>query len=214
MADNTGPNGRNTGLDDVLNQLEELEKLVKSVDARKAVRKVMGMTRRIPGAQQLGKTIEKYTTRDMAETFVGSIIASVPLLVEDGVFEIASHFAQYRVQGIPVFFVANIVFVIMMTTGLLYWTDFRDVRIHKPLFGFIPRRLLGVLVISFLTVTMLMIMWGRTFEPGLTMFETIARITVIWAAAAVGGALGDILPGPSQGRDISDLVHGAPEAQQ
>jgi len=144
--------------------------------------------------------IRKFTRRDIAETFVGSVLISLPLLVEDGVFDIADHFVET-----PAFFVLNAAFVVAMTAGLIYYADFRDVGIHRPLFGLVPRRLIAVLAISLLTATFMMTIWGRVggwAEPDVA----FARVSVIWAAAAFGGALGDILPGESPGADINDEI--------
>lgn len=61
-----------------------------------------------------------YTTRDMAEAFVGSIVFPIPLLVEDGVFETAEHFLTVRVAGWPVFVLGNVAFVVLLTGALIY----------------------------------------------------------------------------------------------
>jgi uncharacterized membrane protein len=187
----------------LLEHLEELEEFVDHPDERRKVQKAIHAAHRVPGVHAVENGIKRYTTRDMAEAFVGSILLSLPLLVEDGVFEIAEHFVEFTVAGMPIFLVSNVLFIGLFTTALLYWTDIRDVGVIDPLFGFVPRRLVGVLGISLLTATGLMIMWGRIFEGGPTTAEAIGRITVIWTAAAFGAALGDILPGESEGIDVT-----------
>lgn len=139
----------------------------------------------------------------MAEAFVGGILVSLPMLVEDGVFEIARWFLQTTVAGVPVFLVGNVAFIVVVTIGLMYWSDIREVQITNPIFGVVPRRLVGVLTVSVLTAVFLMVLWGRLLagDPEGPL-EVFARVTVIWAAAAFGGALGDILPGESRGHDI------------
>jgi uncharacterized membrane protein len=128
------------------------------------------------------------------------VLISLPMLVEDGVFTIADHFLSVQVVGVPVWLVVNLAFTAVMTWGLLYWTEFREVQRPRPLFGLVPRRLVGVLVISLLTAVLTMSMWGRVewSEPGVA----FARISVIWTAAAFGAALGDILPGESRGTEL------------
>ncbi len=195
---------RSTGnyeLQDVLNQLDQLEQTVSSSEERREVRQTRQMLERIPGSDR----IKKYTSRDIAEGFVGGIIFSVPLLVEDGVFEIAEWFASVTVGPIPIFLLINILFIACLTAGLLYYTDIRDVQI-RLLFGFIPKRLTGVLLISFLVAAGTMLMWGRLHAEGPTNLELFARITVIWAAAALGATLGDILPGESKGGDLEAMI--------
>lgn len=188
-------------IDYLLTHLEKLEATVDEPEELEQVRRTVKVARRIPDSRALEQRIQKYTTRDMAEAFVGGILLSLPLLVEDGVYEIAEWFLETVVAGVPVFLVANVTFVVMLTVGLLYWSDICDVRITSPIFGVVPRRLLGVLAISFLTAVFLVILWGRHADAGSTL-EVVARMTVIWAAAAFGAALGDILPGESRGYDL------------
>jgi uncharacterized membrane protein len=201
--DGTHPSERRTesgdaDLEQLLEELENLEELVDHPAEREQVRKAIHTAHRVPGLDAVENGIKRYTTRDMAEAFVGSVLLSLPLLVEDGVFEIAEHFVEFTVSGVPVFLLANVLFICLLTTALIYWTDIRDVGVTNPLFGLVPRRLVGVLGISFLTATALMIMWGRIFEAEPTVTEAFGRITVIWTAAAFGAALGDILPGESR----------------
>ncbi len=188
-------------IDDVLKQLDELEGTVDTSKERQEVRRARRMLESVPG----GDRIRKYTSRDIAEGFVGGIIFALPLLVEDGVFEIAEWFTEVTVASMPIFFVINLVFIGTMVSGLLYFTDIRNVQV-RLLFGFIPKRLAAVLLISLVVAAGTMLMWGRLAEENPTTFEMVARITVIWAAAALGASLGDILPGESTGTDLSDRV--------
>ncbi len=152
-----------------------------------------------------GDEITKYTSRDVAEGFVGSVFFSIPLLVEDGVFDVAAYFLSLTVGAFPVVFFAHTVFVLGTVAAILYWTGPQDVRVTRPIFGFIPRRLLGIAVVSFVTAAALMTMWGRVAgwtDP----VVALARISAVWAVAAFGAALGDILPGESSGDDINDQL--------
>ena len=201
--DNQPSTDRDIAVADVLEQLDSLEERITTEEARAELREARSMLAELPGSRRLEERITKYTTRDMGEAFVGSIIFALPLLVEDGVFEIAEHFLTVSVAGVPLFLLANVAFVVALTAGLLYAVDFREIQVTNPLFGVIPRRLTGVLLVSLLTTAGLMIMWGRTFEEDPTMIEATGRITVIWAAAALGASLGDILPGESKGTDLT-----------
>ncbi len=203
-AENDRPdNDGEYALRDVLEQLDALEETVSSSEERREVRRTKRMLERVPG----GERIKKYTSRDIAEGFVGGIIFSVPLLVEDGVFEIAEWFSGVYLGPIPIFLVANVLFITGLVAGLLYYTDIRDVQI-RLLFGFVPKRLTAVLSISFLVAAGTMFMWGRLHADDPTTLQMFARITVIWAAAAMGATLGDILPGESKGGDIADMISG------
>lgn len=190
-------------VNDILDQLKSLEETITTSEQREELHRTRRMLKRMPGGEELEERITKYTTRDIGEAFVGSIIFALPLLVEDGVFEIAEHLLEFLVVGIPVFLIANVLFVIALTAGLIYAVDVREVKISNPILGFLPRRLVGVLTISFLTAAGLMLMWGRTFADDPTNIEVLSRITVIWVAAALGASLGDILPGESKGTDLT-----------
>jgi hypothetical protein len=48
----------------------------------------------------------------------------------------------------------------------------------------------------------MLLFWGRLHEGDPTALERVGRIAVVWAAAAFGAGLGDILPGESQGEDL------------
>ena len=193
---------RDIDVDHVLAELDVLESQMVDTEKREKVRRVRRLVERVPGSNQ----IEKYTTRDMGEAFIGGLVFSLPLLVEDGVFEIAEWFAAYTVGPIPIFFTINIVLIIGITAGLLYAIDFREVQISNPILGFIPRRLIGILAISFICAAGMMYLWGRLHEGDPTTLESLGRATVIWASAALGAVLADILPGESKGEDISEII--------
>ena len=192
----------NVDIESIIDQLRELQD---NVDERHhgEIAEVKQMLRQLPGSRTLEQQITKYTTRDIGEAAVGSVIFALPLLVEDGVFEIADHFLDFLIAGVPVFLLANIAFVIGLTAGLLYALDFREVEVNNPLFGVVPRRLVGVLAVSFIVTAALMLGWGRLFEEDPSTLGMFARLTVIWAAAALGASLGDILPGESKGTDLT-----------
>ena len=190
-------------VDAIFDQYTSLESLVHSQEERREVQRLRERTSQAAFDTVFGDRIRKYTTRDIAEAFVGSIFFSVPFLVEDGVFDVADYFLAFQIGGFPVFFIVNTAFVLLMVTTLVYWAGPQDVQMSRPVFGFIPRRMVGISVVSFLTATALMTMWGRVgnwHDP----VVAIARINVVWSVASFGAALGDILPGESSGDDIND----------
>jgi len=185
-------------LDRLLEELDRLEETVDDPEERRRVARTIAIAQRMPARDQ----IRKYTTRDVAEAFLGGTLFAVPLMFEDGIFEIARYLLEYRIADIPVFLLANVLFMLVGAIGLIYWTDVRDVEPHRPLFGVIPRRLAGVLLVSLTAVMALMVLWGRLFIEAPTASEAVARISVVWTVAAFGAALGDIIPGESEGYDI------------
>jgi uncharacterized membrane protein len=195
-------------LDRLLEELRELEETVDDDTERRQVRETMAIARRLPGPRFVERQIRKYTTRDVAEAMLGSLVFALPLLVEDGVFAIAEWLVRTDHLGVdfglPVFLLLNVCFVVVLTTAVLYGIDLRDVRAPNPILGLVPRRLVGVLLVSFFTGAFLFFFWGRHLAGApATRVELVAQLSVVWVAAALGGSLGDILPGESRGYDIT-----------
>jgi len=185
---------------DLLSRFDALKTTVDS-DELPEVRRIRERAIEAAVDESLDDHIRKYTGRDIAEGFVGSIFFSIPFLVEDGVFDVAAYFLSFRVGGFPVYFVVNAGFVFGMVAMLVYWAGPKEVTVTRPILGFIPRRLVGISLISFLTAAAMMTMWGRV-EGWTDPVVAVARISVVWTVASFGAALGDILPGESSGDDI------------
>ena len=177
-------------VDDLLEQLETLEETVDAPEERAEVRRSIQYARRLTDGRLFGRVITEFTRKDKAEAFVGSVLVGLPLLVEDGVLEIGEHLAAH-----PPYFVANLAFAVALVVGIVYVAGFQDVRIRDPYLGVLPRRPVWVLAIAFVTAAALMTLWGRVTwdEP----WVDLCRVSVIFTGMAVGGALGDILPGES-----------------
>jgi len=192
-------------INDLLAKLDALRDTVDDPHEREKVRQTISLVEQMPGSAAFTTRITKYTSRDMAEAFVGSVLFALPLLVEGGVFEIAAWFAAATVAGVPVLLAVHIGFVFLVTAGLLYFADFRHIEVRHPILGVIPRRYAGVLLVSLLTSVVMLVLWGRLHEGDPTAVERVGRVAIVWAAAAFGAGLGDILPGESQGEDIYDI---------
>jgi len=188
---------------EINNQFDDLKSTVDTAEDRRELQRLRNQTMEATLEDTFGDDIQKYTSRDLAEAFVGSIFFSVPFLVEDGVFDVADFFLSFRIGLFPVFFLINAIFVLVMILALVYWAGPQDVQINRPIFGFIPRRLVGISVVSFLTAAALMTMWGRV-DNWQDPVVALARISVVWTVASFGASLGDILPGESSGTDLSD----------
>jgi uncharacterized membrane protein len=82
---------------------------------------------------------------------------------------------------------------VAIVVGLLYVAEIQQVEIHRPLLGVVPRRLAGVVGVSYVMAIFLMTVWGRVdwVDPWLA----LCRTSVAFSAMAIGAALGDILPG-------------------
>ena len=187
MAD--GDETPSPDIDDLLSELEDLEESVDSASERAQVRETMRMARRVHvGSGVFGKVVKGFDRSDMAEALVGSVVFGIPMLVEGGTLEVGEFIATH-----PVFYVSTLAFGIWMVIGILYVADIQDVRVHRPLFGVIPRRLVGVLGVAFLTALATMTAWGRVDWGDPTV--AFSQVTVCFVAMSIGAALGDILPG-------------------
>lgn len=175
-------------IDDLLNELEELEETVDDPEEREQVRETMRVARRVSAPSTFGRVIYGFDRRDASEALVGSVVFGIPMLVEGGTIEIGEFIANH-----PSSLVATLVGTVGLVIGLLYVAEIQRVKIHEPLFGFIPRRLVGVIGVSFGTALIMMTLWGRVdwADPWLAICQT----SVTFSAMALGAALGDILPG-------------------
>jgi uncharacterized membrane protein len=193
-------------VNEITTKFDDLKTTVETAEERAELQRIRNQTIQAAMEDTFGEDIQKYTSRDIAEAFVGSVFFSIPFLVEDGVFDVADYFLSFRIGLFPVFFLINAAFVILMILALVYWAGPQDVQINNPIFGFVPRRLVGIAVVSFLTAAMLMTMWGRV-DNWADPVVALARISVVWTVASFGAALGDILPGESSGEDITDELN-------
>ncbi|WP_440766852.1 DUF2391 family protein [Natronorubrum sp. DTA7] len=175
-------------LDDLYEQLETLAETVDDPDERTEVRRTMRLADRLSHNGVVNRVITQFTGKDKAEAFVGSVIIGLPMLVEDGVIDIGAFLATT-----PAFFAVNIALAVSLVVGILYVADFREVQIHNPYFGLVPRRPVWVLGIAFVTATAMMTLWGRVAwnEP----WVNLCQVSVVFTAMAIGGSLGDIIPG-------------------
>jgi uncharacterized membrane protein len=71
--------------------------------------------------------------------------------------------------------------------------DIQDVRVKTLYLGFIPRRLVGVLLTSYLTAALLIVLWGRV--PFSDPWLAFCHITVAFFPMSIGASLGDLVPG-------------------
>ncbi|WP_276301318.1 DUF2391 domain-containing protein [Halorussus lipolyticus] len=174
-------------LSDLLDELEELEETVDDPDERQQVRETIRVARRVQPTP-FGRVIRGFDRHDASEALVGSVLIGVPMLAEGGTLEIGAFLALH-----PVSFVATVLATIGLVVGVLYVAEIQQVEIYRPFFGVIPRRLVGVLGISFVTAVALMTGWGRIewSDPWLALCQT----TVAFAPMSLAAALGDILPG-------------------
>ena len=177
------------GLRDLLSEFDALAETVDSPEERERVRAARNAA--VVAANDddvFGQVIKGYDRADVAEAFVGSLLFGIPMFVEGGTNEVGEFLA-----ATPIALVGTVVGAIVLVIGILYVAEIQDVRVYKPLLGFIPRRLVGVLGVSFVTALVMMTAWGRVawVDPLLA----FATVVAAFVPMSVGAALGDILPG-------------------
>jgi uncharacterized membrane protein len=172
----------------LLDELEELEETVDAADERAQVRETIRIARRVSQPRLFGRVVRGFDRADAMEALLGSVLFGIPMAVEEGTREVGTFLAAS-----PLALGGSLLATVLVVVGVLYVADIQDVRVYRPIFGIVPRRLVGVLGIAFLTAAGLLTVWGRLdwAAPRLA----LAQISVAFVPMAIGAALGDILPG-------------------
>ena len=174
---------------DLFDELQELEELVATDAAREQVRETMRVAMEASATvTPFGRVIRGFDRGDLAEALLGSLLFGIPMAVEGGTGEVAVF-----LTGHPGALGGTFLFAVGMVIGIIYVADIQDVRVYKPFFGLIPRRLVGVLGVSVVTATLLLTAWGRV-DWG-TPLLAVANVVVAFVPMSIGAALGDLLPG-------------------
>ena len=175
-------------VDDLIDELEALARAANSDVERDRIEETITLARQVSYPTVFGRVIRGFDRADMAEAFVGSLVFGIPMIIEGGTLEAGEYIARH-----PLFFIVTVFGAVGIVIGVLYVADIQRVEIHKPLFGFLPRRLVGVLSISLLSALVLMTSWGRVdwTAPWLA----LSQVMVAFTGMSLGAALGDILPG-------------------
>lgn len=175
-------------IEDLLTELEELAESSGTAAERERIEEMIDLARRVQYPGVFGRVIKGFDRADAAEALVGSVIFGIPMIIESGTLEAGAHIAQH-----PIYFLLTFLGAIWIVIGVLYVAEIQRVQIYRPLFGVLPRRLVGVISISFLTAVVLMTAWGRV--DWATPWLALSQVTVAFAGMSLGAALGDILPG-------------------
>jgi hypothetical protein len=173
---------------DVFDELEALEEVVDTPEELERVRETKRMVLRAQRGT-FGRVISGFDRADAAEALLGSLLFGIPMFVEGGTGEVGAFVATH-----PLYFIGTLAFAILTVVGILYVADIQDVRVRDPIFGLIPRKLLGVVAVAAITAVVMMTGWGRVdwvAQP----WVSVCDVTVAFFSMAIGSALGDILPG-------------------
>lgn len=183
------PDDETPDMGDVLDDLEELEDIVDTEAEREQVREAIETAIAAQPRRTFGRVIRGFDRTDAAEALIGSLLFGIPMFVEGGTGEVGAFLATR-----PALLAGTLGFAIAIVYGLLYVADIQDVRVHAAVLGVVPRRLLGVLLISGTAGVAMLTAWGRvdwTTEP----WVAFCTVCVAFVPMSIGAALGDILPG-------------------
>ncbi len=172
----------------LIDTLEEIEEMADSPEKQNLARRSLQLARRTPGSQVFGNVIRGFDRKDVGEAFVGSVVFGIPMLVEGGTLEVGTFIASNLFLSL-----GTLLFTVMLVIGILYFADFQQVEVVNPILGVVPRRLAGILGVSYLTAFVLMTAWGRVdwADPWIA----FNQVNVVFTGMALGASLGDILPG-------------------
>lgn len=176
------------GMGDLFDELDELEDLVGSPEAKEQVRETMRVAMQASRGGTFGRVIKGFDRADLSEAMLGSLLFGIPMAVEGGTNEVGAFLATR-----PLFLLGTAAFAVAVVIGILYVADFQDVRIQNPILGVVPRRLVGVIGVAFLMSFVMMTGWGRVTWQ--TPWAAVGDIVVAFVPMSIGAALGDILPG-------------------
>ncbi len=175
-------------LGDLLDELDEYEASLTDPARRQRIQEIIETATEIEEPAVFGRTIVGFDRADLMEAMLGALLFGIPMMVEGGTQEVGAFVATR-----PIYLVGTLAFAVATTVGILYVAEFQDVRIYKPILGFVPRRLLGVVGVSLVLSLVMSTAWGRVewAEPWLAFCTCV----VAFVPMAIGAALGDILPG-------------------
>jgi uncharacterized membrane protein len=177
-------------MNDLVDELEELAETVDDPDEREQVEETLRVAIEVESSRPgvFGRVVRGFDRGDLAEALLGSVLFGIPMAVEDGALD-AGAFVADR----PLYLAGTVAFTIAAVYGVIYVADIQDVRVHRPILGVVPRRLVGVLGVATVTAVALLTAWGRVdwSEPWLA----TCQVAVAVVPMAIGAALGDILPG-------------------
>ncbi|MFC6976169.1 DUF2391 domain-containing protein [Halomicroarcula sp. GCM10025709] len=178
----------------LFDELEELEALVDSPAEREQVRDAMRAATEVQDSDPVvfGRVVWGFDRSDLAEATLGSLLFGIPMAVEGGTIDAGRHIARH-----PLFLLGTLVAAIAMVIGILYVADIQDVRVANAIFGFVPRRLVGVTGTAFFVSVTLLTSWGMVewSTESAALLESLSICTVAFVPMSIGAALGDILPG-------------------
>lgn len=179
--------GEQPDIDDVFVELADLATMVDSPDEREQVMEAMQTLRRSQSSRLVGRLKDTFDSRDVGEALVGSFVFGIPMIVEGGTLEIGEYLASR-----PALLLGTVAFGGLLVYGILHAVEFDRIQ-EDLMFDILPIRLVMIPLIASVMGFGLMTIWGRA--DWTTPMIAIGQCTVTSIVMAVGGSLGDVIPG-------------------
>ena len=127
-----------------------MEELVDSPAEREQVRETGRLAVDVATPGVFCRVVRGYDRVDTADSLLGALLFGIPMFVEGGTNEVGAFVATH-----PPYLLATHLMTIGPVVGLIYVAGIQDVCVYRPFFGIVPRRLVGVLSVSFGTALLM-----------------------------------------------------------
>ena len=166
-------------IEELLDDLEELEETADSLEERRVIRQSIDMLSRVTGGRIFGFD-------DVAQQIVGGFILSAPFVVTEEVWNLAAGMTWFQ-------WVITVLLVVSIGYGTLYRADHdRDMETEEAIAG-LPVRFISLMLISYLSVSILAFLLSAPTTFGATQATTIKAISIGAIFSVVGAATADSL---------------------
>jgi uncharacterized membrane protein len=166
-------------IDALLDDLEDLEETADSPEERRVLRRTVAALGRASKARLFGRD-------DLAQQIVGGFILSAPFVVTEEVWSLAASMSQAQAA-------ITVCIALSIGYGTLYRADNdRDPDEELSIVG-IPLRFVSLVLISYLSVTILAFVFNAPATFGATTASTAKAISIGAIFSVVGAATADSL---------------------
>jgi uncharacterized membrane protein len=166
-------------VEDLVEDLEELEERAGSDEQRRVLRRTIRTLDRISGGRIFGAD-------DLAQQIVGGFVLSAPFVVTEEVWTLAGEMTWFH-GGLTV------LVVLLIGYGTLYGADHdRDPEREASVAG-VPLRYLSLLFVSYLSVTILAVLFDAPATFGSSTGTTLRAVSIGSIFGVIGAATADSL---------------------
>jgi uncharacterized membrane protein len=168
-------------VEELLDDLKRLQKTADSAEERRVLRRTINTVNRLAGGRIFGLD-------DVAQQIVGGFILSAPFVVTEEVWNLAAgmNWLQWAITVFMVVFIGY---------GALYRAAEQHVADREESIAGLPIRFVSLVLISYLSVTILTFVFSAPATFGATPETTVKAISIGAIFGVVGAATADTLFG-------------------